>query len=426
MNSALYIKLIFISILMLVSTSAIAQNSFNIQVCSHTSRDGSGELLCGYGDTREEAAGELCVISYGFRSSVSLLENAAIGFARCDDVRGDPTGFARCRLSSINCNSIPPATPLESFHYKPFDSTERLSPDSCGTCACEGEQWTLVRSPGLVGCLAPKPIKDEPDDNCVGNPCNPSNGHKYAGETDFSNGALSFIRYYSTGNLSDYGLGMGWTSNHHQRLVMGENGDELTQVSSNGRGEPWRKVNNTWVGDADSDILLEQVGTEYKVTMANGEAENYGPSGLLLSKVDTNGLVTSYHYNDDQRLERVTNHYGNSISFTYELGRILTVTDPDGAVYTYEYNRVRLRAQTLIAVVYPDSTPADNTDNQRRQYLYRDEGIFPRLSKLVGIIDENDDRYAVYRYDAEGRAILTSHAATTNRNGQQRFTLEYQ
>jgi len=289
-----------------------------------------------------------------------------------------------------------------------------------------------VNTHGLVGCLAPKPSKDGPDDNCVGNPCNPSNGHKYARETDFSYGSLSFVRhYYSTGHFSNFGLSAGWTSSHHQRLVMNENGDELTQVSSNGRGEPWRKVNNVRVGDADSDILLEQIGTDYKVTMADGKVENYNEGGQLLSKIDTNGLITSYHYNDDESLERVANHYEHSISFTYEQGRISTITDAHGAVYAYEYNQVLATTLPLSRVIYPDTTPADDTHNPRRQYLYgtayTDVGQVLFVYKLAGIIDANDDQYAFYAYShIDGRARLTQHAATTGLRGQKRFTFEYQ
>jgi len=45
---------------------------------------------------------------------------------------------------------------------------------------------------------------------------------------------------------------------------------------------------------------------------------------------------------------------------------------------------------------------------------------------LTGIADENDDRYATYSYDANGKAISTEHSQTTNPIGQEKVELDYQ
>ena len=60
--------------------------------------------------------------------------------------------------------------------------------------------------------------------------------------------------------------------------------------------------------------------------------------------------------------------------------------------------------------------------NPTRTYLYEDSR-FPH--HLTGLTDENGDRYASWAYDAQGRAILTTHAVTTNGIGQQHFDLRY-
>jgi len=338
------IKLMTVLIMATNSITVTAQEP-EVFLCSSGS-------FCGYSATSiDEAANNACRQGSNGPNAVGVYSDVT-GTWLCNP-RITPY---QCRAGHLRCESRPPTVPLEDFIYKPYDDVE-VSSESCrGACTCVGDDWTPVDSFHFEGCIAPDPSKNDPGSCTVGNPCNPATGDKYATEVDFENGVLSFIRYYSTGNLSDYGMGLGWTSNHHQRLVMGQNGEEITQISSNGRGEPWRRVNNAWVGDADTNILIEQIGTGYRLTQANNEIENYNESGLLLSKVDTNGLVTTYQYNDERQLEQVTNHYGHSISFTYDLNRISTVTDAHGAVYTYEYNQVLETILPLSKVIYPDST----------------------------------------------------------------------
>lgn len=458
-KSKIHTKLRLVIILMLTSTSLLAQESFTEYSCRGRLPIGTTDFPphCGYSDVSAEAAAvDFCVNRFGANNGVRRLggNNVAVLDWLCLDTP-TITGMSfdssnQCVPGSATCRSNPPETPFELFDYKPFDFYERVETNICsGFCACEGDEWEIVTSPflnGLSGCIRAKPPKDDPDSCTVGNPCNPATGHKYATEIDFSNGALSFIRYYSTANLSDYGMGLGWTSNHHQRLVINQAGDELTQISSNGRGEPWRKVNNTWVGDADSDFLLEEavvgiirnsnggfVGGQliygYRLTKANNEVEVYNESGSLVSKVDTNSLVTTYEYNDERQLEQVTNHYGHSIIFTYESGRLATVTDAHGAIYKYEHAPRNGRTLPLTAVIYPDTTPEDDTDNPKRQYSYDTERVQVNsgysVDKLQSIIDENGDSYAAYDYANDGRASETRHAVTTNRVGQERFRFDY-
>ena len=349
-----------------------------------------------------------------------FLSNAVFGGAACDRPDETPSSV-ECTLRRKNCPSAQGDGALN------FDA---ITPAGCG---CSDDAYEARNepdaSPPQVGCfLIEPPEEEEPEDEAdkddgdpceegEGNPCNVATGNKYQSETDIS-GSLSFVRSYNSRNLIDIGLGKGWRNSYQKRLSIA--GNKLNLVSSAGRGEPWTKTGGTWSGDADSDFILTENASGFTVTRQNGDVEQYDTSGNLVSETDTKGKTTVYAYDGNNQLITVTNHFGQSLSFTYDAnGHLETATDASGAVYTYEYDA----NDNLVAVIYPDTTPIDNSDNLRRTYHY-EKVDYP--NHLTGITDENGDRYATYAYDAEGKAISTEHAPTTNTVGQERFELDYQ
>lgn len=252
----------------------------------------------------------------------------------------------------------------------------------------------------------------------VGNPCDPSTGNKFQSETDIQ-GALGLTRFYNSRNLVDLGLSKGWRHQYQKRLDVLVN--QLTLLSSAGKGEPWRKASGAWVGDADSDSSLIETESGFTVTKPNGSKEYYSQLGRLLSEQDSQGKTTLYSYNDNNQLETVTGHYGQSLTFTYNSDQHLqTVTDTLGYETTYVYNE----SNNLVGVIYPDATPNDSSDNPTRTYHYENSN-YP--NHLTGITDENGARYARWAYNDDGKAILTKHAETTTTGvGQETFELDYQ
>ena len=80
-----------------------------------------------------------------------------------------------------------------------------------------------------------------PGPDCgIGNPCNPATGNKYQAEEDYRNGdgLLVFTRHYNSQFGGDVGLGFGWASTVHRRLVV--DGTNLRVHQKTGRDEPFR------------------------------------------------------------------------------------------------------------------------------------------------------------------------------------------
>ena len=340
---------------------------------------------------------------------------------------GDNPSFPCCtefspnhRVGAIGRQTCPASQNTEH----PFD----IFNDQTMQCGCSNPEYEArnrtIGSVPQVGCFETPEDDAQKDDGCnsngVGNPCNVATGNKHQAETDISSGTLRFSRFYNSNNLVDLGLGKGWRSSFQKRLVV--DGDTLTLISAPGRGEPWIKSGEVWVGDDDSDVSISESATGFTVIHQNDHSESYGLSGKILSETNAQGQTTVYVYNenDSELLASVSNHYGQSLAFSYDdNGRLATVTDALDEVYIYQYSVIN----NLEKVIFPDRTPNNSSDNPTRTYHYENPQ-YP--NHLTGITDENGDRYATWAYDSDGKAISTEHAQTTNTVGQEKFELDYQ
>lgn len=150
-------------------------------------------------------------------------------------------------------------------------------------------------------------------------------------------------------------------------------------------------------------LKLEQSGGDWIFTDVDDTEETYDSSGKLLLITYRNGQTETLVYTltgaqegDDNSttLDKVTGPFGHSMTFSYDAsGRLTTVATPDGDI-TYLYDNDKLDT-----VRYSDDT--------ERRYVYEDADL---PHHLTGIIDENNDRFATWEYDAAGRAILSEHA----------------
>ena len=253
-------------------------------------------------------------------------------------------------------------------------------------------------------------------ENLSGNPCNVATGNKYQSETDFFEGSLDFMRFYNSYDLSDLGLGKGWQNNYQDYLSLGPN--YITLISASGARQFWSLLGDAWVGDEDNNDIISESATGYVITGEDGSFLDFLEDGRLIKKTNNKGQEIVYLYNSFQQLTDIEHYYGHTVSFEYELGKLKHAISPLGLRYTFAYDD----DDNLASVIYPDQTPNDETDNPRRIYHYENPD-FP--NHLTGITDENGDRYASWSYDAQGRAISSEHAQTTNQSGQERVDIDF-
>jgi len=295
------------------------------------------------------------------------------------------------------------------------------------------------------GTVCARPLED--CDGCgVGNPITPLTGIKVASETDYSHAqGLAFTRYYhsigffephttANGTHTENRLGLSWRSTFDKRVIpivpshatlkfgMSLPSGEVQFFNASGA-----EVYN-YRGGAGTLVPVSGVGYYY---LGPDATEFFGTDGRLRTVTMRSGLAYSLTYSDGtsaspnggvfvdaagnpttfvlpaDRLIRVTDSYGNSLAFAYDLtGRIVLVHTPGGGQYRYTYD------------LNDNLQSVESPDGRVRTYRYNEptrmvtSGSLPNA--LTSVVDENGDEFAVFKYDpATNRAVSTERAGGT-------------
>lgn len=186
----------------------------------------------------------------------------------------------------------------------------------------------------------------------AGNPCNAGSGNKVQTEVDFAGGPgiPSFVRAYNSMDLTDgASLGIGWTHNHAQRIVI-KAGPTVLAVREGGQVLTFAKVGTAWTSDADVTHLLQQDSGGYTLSMQNGSKEHYTVDGLMDSATAANGWVTTYGHTGNQ-LTTITGPFGHRLTLGWVSGQIGRLTMPDGRMVNYS---VGSTSGNLVTASEPD------------------------------------------------------------------------
>ena len=188
--------------------------------------------------------------------------------------------------------------------------------------------------------------------NRQGNPCSARSGDKWEREVDADGPILPFVRHYSSLTMLDQGLGTGWSSSYHGKMLT-PLASHLNVVRPTGHAQVFTKQGDgSWLGDADTRYAISQDASGFVLTHRDGAKETYGTDGRLLAESDPSGNTTTLAYDANGRLISVTGPYGHLLSFAYDsTGHLQTVTPPSGSAgaITYGYTN-----GNLTTVTYPD------------------------------------------------------------------------
>ena len=243
---------------------------------------------------------------------------------------------------------------------------------------------------------------------CVGNPISTNSGRKFETELDYQGYGpfpLQFSRFYSSQP------GTGWNFSYSRRLLINENPEttDIILVFDGGQRYEFFDIDNQGFSDPDVPGFLVRAAHGFSYLDESGTTHQFDQSGTLVGLISLTGFTQSLFYVDDQ-LIRISDQFGKSLQLSYtDKDQVETLTTPDNRVFRYEYDSDGL----LTAVLLPDSTRADDSDNPRRRYLYESENL---AHGLTGVVDENGHRYATFDYDERGRAILSTHDHGADQN----------
>lgn len=271
---------------------------------------------------------------------------------------------------------------------------------------------------GVIGgyaykfCSTPLPII--PDmcpraaGDILGNPILPATGEKIKIQSDYADSSphgLDLTRYYRTkwgDTTPSAGMGSNWNHRFGIQLIASSDGLSKTIQIGDGSQRRFTRPATTapWVNIGGIDTLTENASGTLYTSGQNDDIWQFTPAGKLVTMTQRNGLVYTLAYNPSGQLATVTNQFGRSLSFSYNAsGQLSSVSTPDGQQISYQYNSY----SSIISAGYNQN----GTLNSSIQYLY-ENAAFPKA--LTGIVDENNNRFATYVYDASGRAISSEHA----------------
>jgi YD repeat-containing protein len=282
-----------------------------------------------------------------------------------------------------------------AFTYIPphLHQTEQVTA-TCAGCTNTASKYILV-SPSEV-CEGTK-----------GNPIQPASGEKLEAELDwpgFAAHLLPFSRHYRSYGNSDTGLGINWS--HNWSAVVAKS--DFEAAISLGDGTKVQLLRETRTGTWRSlhADTLQDTGAGPLFTRALDESGwQFDASGKLTSIVQRNGWRAVLAYDEGGKLSSVANHFGQTLRFAYSGERLASVATPDGATLHFGYDVKGRLAWVRFG------------DGSQRWYHYEDAR---HPGALTGLTDESGQRYANFAYDAQGRAIFTSHAGAA-----QSFTITY-
>jgi RHS repeat-associated protein len=296
-------------------------------------------------------------------------------------------------------------------------------------------QLTRTSAPTYVECTCPAgmilagtparcvPIINEtrkPTDMCAGNPIQPATGNKRQADVDYvgtGGASLTFSRIYNSGSSFD----QKWTSNFHRSTTWASSGSSATHLFHRPDGSyPFAWNGSAYV--ADPDVNLRYIGNGDLVLEDGRLIEHYTSQQMDQVRTRSGTVLQTLTYSTASTptsiapfsglLIGINNVFGQALSLTYDAqGRMATMTDPGAGLYQYAYDA----SGSLSSVTYPDG--------ETRTYVYNEPAHTGGASGgrlLTGIIDESNQRYATFGYDANGLAVLTEHAGGTDR-----YTVSY-
>ena len=235
-------------------------------------------------------------------------------------------------------------------------------------------------------------------------PCFPATGDKARIEPDFEFSGRTFTRYYHSLHelTSDPSSAIGWSHTFGDRLYGSAGLPRISVVSESGTYESFVYMDTgRYRGENSVDTWIQPFSSgtvRWRLLRPSGEYRDFDVDGLLVKigePSDPRQDITLTYANG--LLSKATDGQGRAIAFVYDASKMLRqVVESDGGVigYTYDANR------NLTAVTYPDGTV--------RTYLYAETGLIAdpmQKNLMTGIVAEDGQRYASFKYDLLGRVI---------------------
>ena len=375
-----------------------------------------------------------------------IFEYAGYEYSTCS---GNIVDYYLAVRASRDMSCPPGLTQIQTSHthagldvrcYSPFDAeiyyfSHFTNPGDPGTTEDQTNTDQSV-TPGVSHCTE------------VGNPCDVATGAKVEIAVDYAGPGPVFVRTYRSNlpaNQSRWaGLGDGWTHNYAAHVVFDRNNNPQSLFRPDGTTIQVERVNSEYYRSTNgTSIHLIQDSTFFwTVYLPSGAKETYrrldvapfGKRGVLIELRDPAGRITTVNrgsYWMQNEVLMVIGPFGHVLDPVH---RRINQTSCDTEPCLMQLTRLRDPAGREIHYgggQYMDPEDPATWEWDLKTVQYQDGNVLRYVydkpnakdsNFLVGIVNENGDRYASFYYNAEGLARSTWRG---NHTRYQQFLLSY-
>lgn len=125
----------------------------------------------------------------------------------------------------------------------------------------------------------------------------------------------------------------------------------------------------------DLSKLQKNVDNTWLRTYRNGDRVTFNPSGLQTSYVDRIGNTTTYDYDSDSKLVRVTDPTTQVLTLNYSGSKVSNIEDPAGRKTYFDYS-----GNFLTKITYPDGNS--------KKFTYNPDGLLLKETNERGLSKE--------------------------------------
>jgi RHS repeat-associated protein len=253
------------------------------------------------------------------------------------------------------------------------------------------------------------------------NPIDGASGNKFEWQSDYRGAGwmpLVWSRAYNHLSFERGALGVNWKHRYERRVAVtaftiGSSVIVPTAVKiyrEDGRRYDFSASGANWT-PAEADInhrldrVVDETGTAgWRLRTPDNHFEVYDAQGQLTAIVRMDGPRLALSYDSAFRLATVTDDFGRALTLAYDAqSRIAAVIRPDGRNVGYAFDA----SNNLQTASYPEGA---GTVSRIHRYNEPTHVAVGMPNALTGIEDEAGKRYATFKYDAQQRASLSTHA----------------
>ncbi len=210
---------------------------------------------------------------------------------------------------------------------------------------------------------------------------------------------LAFSHTYSSNDAGQDGpLGRGWTHAYNMSLALDDASGSVTVREENGSELVFEAVGDGYAAAPRvKATLVENADGTWTFTRRGRLLFTFDADGRLIEQRDLNGYETTLAYDTQGQLSTVTDPAGRALTFTWNAGRVASVSDPSTP------------ARSISFTYDGDGNLSEYTDVAGGQWEFEYDGE-DRLERMADPRQSasSDPRSVVNTYGAEGRVTSQS------------------